>query len=144
MAYLSNYDALTNLYNRNYFEIYTEENELKSDVAVFVCDIDGLKSVNDNLGHILGDELIISAAHVLQDSFRETDVIARVGGDEFYTIMNNCTMSDAQAVKSRIKDSIKAYNQLNVENPYVTHVCRHVSFRSVQYKKSMENVCEYS
>ena len=59
----------------------------RSDLAVVYIDVDGLKAVNDRAGHLAGDELLRSVAHVLRQSFRSSDIIARVGGDEFAVLL---------------------------------------------------------
>lgn len=79
------YDALTGLLNRTGFMLATER--LPRDYIVFVCDLDGLKTINDTQGHNEGDNYIKIAAKALQSAVREGDILARVGGDEFYIVM---------------------------------------------------------
>jgi len=85
LKYLSLHDPLTGLYNRTYFE--QELNRLEGGryhpIGVIVCDVDGLKLINDTLGHDAGDRLLLAAAGVIKDSFRKGDMVARIGGDEF-------------------------------------------------------------
>lgn len=79
------------------------------------ADIDGLKAVNDELGHDAGDHLIQDAAHILQSSFRDSDVIARLGGDEFAAF----TLDSAQpeVILARIHKKTKFYSQ-SISPPY--------------------------
>jgi len=67
-----------------------------------VIDLDGLKEVNDTLGHQAGDELIELAASVIRDTIRDGDIAARLGGDEFGIIASNVVPADCDALVSRI------------------------------------------
>ena len=89
IEYRSFHDILTGLYNRRYFEDAVERLATGrfDPVTVIVCDVDGLKLINDSLGHKMGDKLIIDAAEVLRSCFRKSDIIARIGGDEFAVLM---------------------------------------------------------
>ncbi len=89
LRYLGTHDVMTGLYNRMYFQ-----EELKRlgggrqyPVSILLADLDWLKKVNDTLGHEAGDKLIRRAAEVLKAGFRQEDVVARIGGDEFAVIM---------------------------------------------------------
>lgn len=111
LSYISYHDSLTGLYNRSYFNQQTSENKLSLNACAFVCDIDGLKRINDDYGHAWGDELIAAAAKVLKKTFRETDLVARVGGDEFYIIAYDCDINTTAAMKQRLESIIADHNQ---------------------------------
>lgn len=84
LLYLSYHDPLTGLYNRAWFDQELARlNTLDVPVAIIMCDVDGLKIVNDFLGHHAGDKLLTAAGEVLRQSCREEDAICRIGGDEF-------------------------------------------------------------
>ena len=88
------HDALTNLPNRNLlFEklrLLSESYELTSVYfAVLFCDLDRFKFINDALGHEVGDELLIAIAHRFDKKFRENDIVARSGGDEFIIVIES-------------------------------------------------------
>ncbi|MTI84672.1 MAG: diguanylate cyclase [Firmicutes bacterium] len=109
---LSLYDTLTGLYNRTYFEQEMKrlEDGRHAPVGIIVCDVDGLKLVNDTLGHDSGDILLKVAADTIKSCFRESDVVARIGGDEFAALL---PCSDNQVVENaanRIRAAIKRYN----------------------------------
>ncbi|MDR7868390.1 MAG: diguanylate cyclase [Sporomusaceae bacterium] len=106
-------DQATGLSNRAFFE--TELRRLNDGrflpVGVIVGDIDGLKFINDTLGHDTGDKLIVTAAEMIAGCFGDGDVVARIGGGEFGVIMAN---SDAAAVKKacdRIQQAVAAYRE---------------------------------
>ncbi len=112
IKYLSDHDGLTDLYNRMYYMRQIEElKQLKIDsIGIVVCDIDNLKYINDKYGHYVGDQLIISMAKVLKDSFREEDIIARYGGDEFSVIIKNCNNEAINNYRNRIKENTRLVN----------------------------------
>ena len=90
LEYLSNVDMLTGVFNRNCMNVNVDELSLKLEFVptpfnVAFCDLNGLKSINDNGGHGEGDKLLIDAANVLKEVFPD-DKIYRAGGDEFNII----------------------------------------------------------
>ncbi len=108
-------DDLTGLYNRRGFTHLTgeirraERPSIGVEQLVFV-DIDGLKAVNDTLGHHEGDRLLRSAATVLRETFGDEDVLARIGGDEFAVYQPRPTMEPARIVE-RIEAATKRHNR---------------------------------
>jgi len=111
LQYLSFHDSLTGLYNRTYLNEVVNTGKNGRGKTAFAFDIDRLKYVNDNFGHAEGDKLITSAANVLKKCFREDDVVARVGGDEFLGILSDCDMEMAETIKSRIQEAIMMNNK---------------------------------
>jgi len=109
LEYLSFHDKLTGLYNRSYFE--EELNRLDNDrnlpISIIVGDVDGLKIINDAFGHDKGDNLLKKISSVLKSSFRDGDIIARWGGDEFITILPKTANSVAKSIIDRINSSCK-------------------------------------
>lgn len=91
IAYLAGHDQLTGLPNRHQFSQYlaqlTRQRRRTDDrTAIFMLDLDGFKRVNDTLGHAVGDKLLVLVAQTLTQCLRETDFIARFGGDEFVIV----------------------------------------------------------
>lgn len=117
MYKMSMYDITTGLYNRNYFE--SKINKYKKEeiigMGIVVCDIDGLKLINDTLGHIKGDEYLILVAHILDKHFETKDFIARIGGDEFAIMIKNATVEKFEKIKEAINNEIcQANNKINI------------------------------
>jgi diguanylate cyclase (GGDEF)-like protein/PAS domain S-box-containing protein len=119
LRHLSLHDPLTGLYNRAYFEqeIHRADAGRKYPVSIVVCDVDGLKLVNDTLGHDKGDALLIAAAGVIKSSFRGSDMVARIGGDEFAVLFTEGGEDTVIKACGRIKKAIEKYNSSNPELP---------------------------
>ncbi|HEX2964569.1 MAG TPA: HD domain-containing phosphohydrolase [Syntrophorhabdaceae bacterium] len=115
LKYLSLHDPLTGLYNRAYFEeeMHRLDNSRVGLVGMIVCDVDGLKLINDTLGHNKGDQLLVMASEVLRKSFREGDVVARVGGDEFAILLPNSPRPKVESICQRMKHAVAAYSKKN-------------------------------
>ena len=109
LNYISIHDHLTTLYNRAYFNEVLEDIKGSKHWALFVCDIDGLKVVNDTYGHTEGDNLIIKITELLKSCFRETDIIARLGGDEFGIIVKKCNQALAEKLQKRFYQLLENY-----------------------------------
>ncbi|MDO9027045.1 MAG: PAS domain S-box protein, partial [bacterium] len=119
LKYLSFHDSLTGLYNRAYFEEEMQRlSKARLDtVGLLICDVDGLKLVNDTMGHKTGDGLLVVIAGIITDACRQGDVVSRIGGDEFGAILPNCTVDVIEHVCARIREVTAAYNSQNPELP---------------------------
>jgi len=112
--FLSFHDSLTGLYNRIYFdeEIVRINSNIKrfKPITIISIDINNLKDVNDRDGHEQGDILIAETAKILSLFIRKTDVLARIGGDEFCAILPKADLVIANIRKKELSEKIKAYN----------------------------------
>jgi two-component system cell cycle response regulator len=112
---LSLTDDLTGLQNRRGFFSHAIQ-QLKmaqrhhSTFLVVYVDVDGLKRINDTLGHDAGSQVLIDTAQVLSATFRETDIISRFGGDEFVILAIDAGLDDKERVTSRLQANIIDYN----------------------------------
>lgn len=119
LKYLSLHDPLTGLYNRAYFEeeMHRLDVERISSVGLIMSDVDGLKLVNDIMGHKTGDGLLMVIAGIIRDACRKGDLVARLGGDEFAVLLPNISPAVLDGICQRIKHTIHTYNAENPELP---------------------------
>jgi diguanylate cyclase (GGDEF)-like protein len=108
-------DDLTGLYNRRgFFELIDHHlkkaRRKKQELFMLYADLDNLKKINDTYGHKEGDKVIVEAAHILKTTYRESDIIARIGGDEFVVFPIKTDSDDIETIISRLKDSIEEHN----------------------------------
>jgi diguanylate cyclase (GGDEF)-like protein/PAS domain S-box-containing protein len=112
---LSLRDHLTNLYNRRGF-ISLAEQQIKmaqrseKKIQLTFIDVDDLKLINDDLGHDEGDKALTETAHILQHAFRQSDIIARIGGDEFAVLSIDISDLSSQAFSKRLQEKIDEFN----------------------------------
>jgi diguanylate cyclase (GGDEF)-like protein/PAS domain S-box-containing protein len=110
LRHLSSHDLLTGLYNRNFFEVELERIQKSRNISVTILlmDLDGLKSTNDRLGHQVGDELLKRVAAHLKEVFRSSDIVARIGGDEFAVLLPDTDPASAQSLLGRLREKFAA------------------------------------
>jgi|GEM_PF-757103 len=112
LQHLADHDALTGLFNRRRFNEEVERalmhaKRFGESGAVLFLDLDGFKFVNDSLGHAAGDELIGRVANQLAATLRETDTLARVGGDEFAVLLARCDQAAAVHVAEKLLATLR-------------------------------------
>jgi diguanylate cyclase (GGDEF)-like protein/PAS domain S-box-containing protein len=109
-------DALTGLLNRRGFYMFAEQQCRLADrsgrvLPMLYIDLDGMKTINDKLGHLVGDQALIDTAVLLRKSFRESDIIARLGGDEFAVLLSDSSDQDADTkVLDHLHENIRKHN----------------------------------
>lgn len=117
VKFFSEKDVLTNVYNRRMGVESLKEKinyckKSKKNFSLCFIDINGLKQVNDILGHVAGDELIKTSANIMLDTVRKTDLVARMGGDEFIIIFDTIGGERAEEIWQRI---VKKFDTINKE-----------------------------
>src|SRR5579859_5427337 len=126
-------DELTGLYNRRGFLLLGEHNlrlSLRNSKPLFLffADVDGLKRINDLCGHVDGDALLVCCGEVLKMTFRESDLIARIGGDEFAILTQCDSFESCDAISKRLRSSLDLMNR-DVLAPY----CLSLSFGAARF-----------
>ena len=126
IKFYSEYDPLTKVLNRRagitrLNELFPTDERRHFLASLCFIDINGLKEVNDLLGHKLGDELIVSASSVIKQTIREQDFLVRLGGDEFLIVFTNIGKEMAETIWQRV---VQRYNQINQseDRPYIISV----------------------
>lgn len=106
-----NIDELTQVHSRRYLDIYFKVliSQLKNkekDSIICIIDIDNFKQLNDTYGHVTGDEVLKSIASILKNNIRNSDFIARIGGEEFIIILHHLTKLEAKSVIEKLSKNI--------------------------------------
>ena len=113
LAEMIEYDSLTDVHSLVYFhnELDRLDRQPDREVSVISCDVNGLKLINDYLGHDTGNSMLQTAARLLRSSLRSTDCVARLGGDEFAVLLPRCNLRDAARVLEKIREVFRHYNE---------------------------------
>ena len=109
-------DALTGIGNRtSFYKIIDNLEKINSGVTVLVCDIDGLKAINDQYGHFIGDKIIRQAANLLESCCPELSYLFRMGGDEFLILIPEILTKDqCEQIVSKIHWECSKNDKLNL------------------------------
>ena len=112
---LSLADELTGLYNRRGFFTLAEQQlrtatRMKKRMLLLFADLDDLKWINDNMGHNEGDRALVDIADILKKTFRESDFVARIGGDEFVVLAIETEDVNAEVLSQRLEKNLSAHN----------------------------------
>ncbi|HOJ45173.1 MAG TPA: diguanylate cyclase [Bacilli bacterium] len=116
MEYYSFHDFLTNLYNRRYFEQRIEELDQPQNypLTVFMMDVNGLKLINDTYGHQTGDMALKRIASILTLIFKDHDIVARIGGDEFAVLLLRREEKEVASLKQQLLTMIEDAKIVNI------------------------------
>ena len=109
-------DTLTGLYNRRGFVTIAEEQlklayRMGHSVALAFIDLDGMKQINDGLGHEAGDQALVHTAGILRSTFRASDIIARLGGDEFIVLAIAARNGAVNRLNKRLRQALARHNE---------------------------------
>jgi len=140
---LSRFDNLTSLYNRHYFEEQFELNRKKAhryneEFYIVLFDIDHFKSINDRYGHFVGDQVLKHISSLLFKNQRESDILARFGGDEFIGLLFQSEYDELKTKYTRLNDYLK-HQSLHIDN---TSINCSFSFGIAQYPKDGKTLDE--
>lgn len=133
-------DELTGLYNRRGFMTLAAQqlriaNRLKRGALLLFADLNDMKWINDTFGHQEGDRVLRETADILKDIFRESDIVARIGGDEFVVFPVDITDTSVEALSKRFQEYLEVHNAKRRQNYKLT-----MSIGIVNY----EQECLYS
>jgi diguanylate cyclase (GGDEF)-like protein len=139
LKYYSMHDQLTGLYNRTFFEEELKRLSTSREypLTIISSDLDGLKRINDTMGHGTGDQLLVACADVLRKSLRDSDILARVGGDEFTAILPCTDAKTGENIFARIRENVDRYNREHGEPPLslslgaATAETKEISFKDI-------------
>jgi len=126
LRYLALTDDLTCLFNRRgFFAAATQQIKLAQrngqSLLLFFCDVDNLKKINDTFGHHEGDLALIRTADALQQSFRDSDIVSRLGGDEFIALASETSAQTRDIVLRRLEKNLKKSSA--TESRYPLSLC---------------------
>jgi len=135
LEYMAYNDSLTNLFNRRYFEneltkVIANHKRNNLDFCIVFLDLDNFKLINDTFGHDIGDKVLINIANILKESLRQTDLIARWGGEEIVILLTNISINEAEVLTENIR--IKIQNSKTNNKLLNTNVT--ASFGLTQFK----------
>ncbi len=106
-------DPLTGLYNVRYLTQYVEDRckrETPEPFSLLCLDLDSFKPINDNFGHQKGDQVLRDLSRIFRDCVRETDIVARYGGDEFLIVLHGAGFDEAEAMSRRLQEAVVGYD----------------------------------
>lgn len=144
IKYISERDIMTNAFNRHagiafLKKTYLDSTKNKKTMAISYIDINGLKDVNDNLGHDVGDELILTVAEVIKNSIRENDFMIRYGGDEFVLVFTDVDSEITERIWSRINHQLNQINETGNRN-YLISISYGVRITKTESLETIENI----
>lgn len=118
LARLSITDELTQLHNRRGFYLLADQlvkmaDRTKTPVDIMYVDLDRLKWINDTFGHEAGDNVLVSVAAILKKMFRNSDIIARMGGDEFVVMPVGASESGITVIRERVEKAFQKHNEMH-------------------------------
>lgn len=137
IKFLSYHDKLTGLYNRTYFDecLRKLHEDHTKKYAIIIGDVNGLKETNDLFGHKVGDELLKVMSEILKNSTRQTDIVCRIGGDEFAILLPDADDRVAKSVCDRVRESCDEHQDflisISIALGYSSRLCKDHSSESI-------------
>jgi diguanylate cyclase (GGDEF)-like protein len=136
-------DSLTDLYNRRFFENIAKNTisvakRQKTNFSSLMIDIDKFKNINDTYGHSTGDEVLKSLAGILKKFTRESDVVARFGGEEFVILLPNTDIAGAKIIADKIRLRVEG-NQLQINGASINYT---ISIGVSQFNETIDTLVD--
>ena len=143
---LSLSDMLTNLYNRRGFTALARQQlklakRKKTDMVLLFADMDRMKEINDKFGHKEGDLALKAAARIFKSTFRESDIIARIGGDEFVVLAIDVTRASSRSLVKHLSKNIERHNKTKKKD-YKLSFSTGLAFFSAKSPCSIEDLLD--
>ncbi|NRA69342.1 MAG: GGDEF domain-containing protein [Pseudobacteriovorax sp.] len=140
-------DSLTILYNQNAFYQKADYHfqmgvRYRDELAIVMMDIDNFKSVNDTHSHLLGSAVLKQIAEIISSNLRETDIVARFGGDEFILCLPRTSLHDAYMVANRIRQRIEDTNFVYKKSSTHITISAGVASMNCTYQENIELLVE--
>ncbi len=138
-------DDLTDLFNRRGFFTLSEKqwksaNRYKRKMSLMYMDLNNMKTINDKLGHSAGDQALIDTANILRNTFRESDIISRMGGDEFAVLLTEMTsLDDDYIIIKHLQDNLKTHNEQHGHS-YALSLSIGVSIFNPEYPSTLDTM----
>lgn len=137
------FDTLTGIYNRKYLvdrfkEEKTRNQRINHNCCLIMFDLDDFKKINDNFGHLSGDHVLISITHFISSHLRETDIFARIGGEEFIIFLQNTHLNEAIKISSKLQKGIEKLSIINTEQ-ITLHCTASFGVSKVDFNRSYSN-----
>lgn len=141
---LSLIDDLTGLYNRRGFADLGEQylklaRRSARGVCIVFLDVDRFKSINDSLGHHVGDRALITVSDILKATFRRSDILARLGGDEFAVLALEASGESSELLIERLREGFREFNRSGQE-PYQLSVSIGMTRREADIRMRLEDL----
>lgn len=138
---LCSMDDLTGLYNRRFIinrlnDEIKLSNRYRENLSIIILDIDNFKEINDTLGHLVGDKILVQTAKIIEKSLRDTDCVGRIGGEEFIVILPKTDLEHAYLCAERIRKNIFDYKY----EDYIKNVSISGGISCYDYKQTVEDM----
>lgn len=145
--HLSQHDELTDLFNRRYMDKYTQKllrraRRENQPFCLCIADIDHFKKINDQYGHLIGDEILASIAATMKNRVRLHDIVGRWGGEEFMIIFSNLKPGFGSILADRLRRSIEETAFSPSSKPKTFHLTISIGFSSSRPNDSSDNIIE--
>ena len=149
LKFIATHDPLTDVPNRRSLEdtLNHTVNKAKKGLigALLLIDLDNFKIVNDTFGHIIGDEVLIKFVDIINKDLKETDLIFRIGGDEFAILVEETSLDDAMALSEKLRSSIEQSEIcLGLHRTCFTHLTISVGIVIIDGKLSPQKLISYA